>query len=126
MTSRPGVRHSVAVNHPAPLAFQVQGSAAEPYTVKVQKIGEKFIATCSCAAGEQGVICKHRLGIFAGSSAGLINANAEDLMQVGNWLDGSEAQATLQEIKSLEKEAERVKKSIATAKKKLSALVLGR
>lgn len=105
--------------------FLVQGSAAEPYriTVKRRDAG-KISAYCTCPAGENGMVCKHRVRIFRGSTEDVVSQNQADVKTVADWLAGSDVERALQTVDELEKEAEKIKKAISAAKKVLSRALL--
>ncbi|MDR2535012.1 MAG: SWIM zinc finger family protein, partial [Treponema sp.] len=44
--------------------FQVQGSAAEPYMIRVGL--DPLTLSCTCQAGHAGIPCKHRISILKG------------------------------------------------------------
>ena len=56
-----------------PVIYEIQGSAADPYVVNINF--EPFTISCTCTAGQSGLICKHRLGILAGEKSGIIKGD---------------------------------------------------
>jgi uncharacterized Zn finger protein len=105
--------------------FLVQGSAAEPYRVSFRRRDAKHIsAYCTCAAGESGMHCKHRVRILRGLLDGVVSKNTVDITTVAGWLAGSDVETALQTIDELEKEADRIKKALSAAKKALSQCLL--
>jgi hypothetical protein len=50
--------------------FLVQGSDPLPYKVIFKKDGGDLKATCTCKAGSNGILCKHRLSILDGEKGG--------------------------------------------------------
>ena len=103
------------------IAFLVQGSAAEPYEVRFVKRSETNLsAYCTCPAGENGKHCKHRSEILTGSTDGIVSGNQDDVQTVCAWMVGTDVESALMEMLQLEKEADRIKKSLAAAKTKLA------
>ena len=105
------------------IEFLVQGSATEPYRVTFRRNERQFSAFCTCAAGESGQICKHRLTILAGVSEGVTSANIDQVSTVASWLPGSDVEAAMQEVNRAEAELERAKKLLSTAKKRVAAVM---
>ena len=105
------------------IEFLVQGSATEPYQVTFVRNGRQFSAFCTCAAGENGQICKHRLSILDGISKGVISSNTDQVITVAGWLPGSDVEAAMQEVSRVEAEFERAKKLLSIAKKKVAAVM---
>ena len=64
------------------IEFLVQGSQVEPYIVTFSKHDDNFIATCTCAAGENGMYCKHRFNILSGIKSNIVSANLEDVNEI--------------------------------------------
>jgi uncharacterized Zn finger protein len=105
--------------------FLVQGSASEPYRVSFRRRGVKNLsAYCTCPAGENGMSCKHRVRILRGLLDGIVSKNIADVTTVAGWLAGTDVEAALNSIDTLEREAERIKKALSSAKKALSQCLL--
>ncbi len=100
--------------------FLVQGSAKEPYVVIFSKKGNNIRAQCNCPAGENGMYCKHRLRILAGSTEGIISANINDVEIVKNWLKGSDIENVMDELRQAEEELEKMKTKVSALKKNLA------
>lgn len=105
--------------------FLVQGSSPEPYRVSFRRReGGNLSAYCTCAAGESGMYCKHRVRILHGLVEGIVSDNHADVRIVAEWLAGTNIETALQAITELEKEGERIKKALSAAKKALSRSLL--
>lgn len=99
------------------IAFNIQGSAPEPYRVVfIRRSQTNLSAYCSCPAGESGQYCKHRIAILDGVQNGLVSSNAEGIKIVQSWLRGTDIEKALLKMRSLEKEAERIKRELSSAK----------
>jgi hypothetical protein len=104
------------------IVFHVQGSQPEPYEVVFERLSSQNLrAMCNCQAGDFGIICKHRINILEGNKQGIVSSNKSDVQIVQSWLPGTDVSRALLELRFLEAEAERLKKEIAAAKKRLAA-----
>lgn len=103
------------------IKIMVQGSAEEPYQVTFRKEGNNLSATCTCQAGENGQICKHRSSILEGNSEGIVSDNHAEVATVVAWLPGTNMAAAIRAVTIAEGEYERTKKAFSVAKKNLAA-----
>jgi len=103
------------------IAFQVQGSAEEPYRVTFSRGQAELSATCTCPAGQSRQSCKHRLGILDGSSKGVVSSNIEQVAVVASWLPGSRVAQARESLAAAEADLERAKKVVSSAKSALAA-----
>lgn len=100
------------------ISFLVKGSAADPYIVEFIKRSEGNVsAYCSCAAGQNGMYCKHRFRIIKGDCAGIISDNSADVKTVQGWMPGTDIEKTLMQVELLEAEMDKLKKLLSSAKK---------
>ncbi|MCC7568798.1 MAG: SWIM zinc finger domain-containing protein, partial [Candidatus Methanofastidiosa archaeon] len=96
------------------IAFEVQGSAPDPYRVVfVKRSDANLSAYCSCPAGENGLYCKHRFNILEGMKKGIVSDNLEDVKVVQSWLPGTDLGDAIQKMRELESEAARIKKELS-------------
>jgi uncharacterized Zn finger protein len=103
------------------IAFEVQGSAPEPYgVVFVRRSKTNLSAYCSCPAGENGLYCKHRFAILDGKKKNIISANADDVKIVQSWLPGTDIEKALFIVRDLEAQSAEIKKQLSSAKKDLA------
>jgi uncharacterized Zn finger protein len=103
------------------ISFEVQGSAAEPYSVVFAKWSNTNLsAYCSCPAGENGQYCKHRFNILDGETKGIVSGNLDDVKIVQSWLTGTDVEQALMKMRKLESEAARIKKELSAAKKEVA------
>jgi len=103
------------------IAFQVKGSADEPYIVAFTKRGFDFSASCTCQAGQSRQSCKHRLSILSSSATAVVSSNIAEVAVVASWLPGSSVEAAIAELCRAEIEQERAKRAVSAAKKALAA-----
>jgi len=103
------------------IEFLVQGSAKEPYKVEFFKEDNNLTAHCSCPAGIKKQYCKHRFSILNGDIDAIVSDNAKEVEEVSLWLDGSDVEIAMKEVRILEVEAERIKKELSKSKKALAS-----
>ncbi len=96
--------------------FKVKGSTPAPYELTFIKDGDSLTALCTCPAGEFGNVCKHRVSILDGKTAGIVSDNSDEVPRIVAWLSGTDVEAALVELR----EAERNKGDIKAAKRKLA------
>lgn len=106
------------------IKFFVQGSAPEPYLVVFRKSGNNLTGLCNCPAGENGMYCKHRFRILAGSTEGIVSENITDVEIVKSWVKGSDVEKALEELHQSEIELEKMKKKVSALKKKLARTLI--
>ncbi|WP_354004503.1 SWIM zinc finger family protein [Burkholderia ambifaria] len=108
------------------IEFLVRGSATSPYRLNFERHGIQVVAFCSCAAGENGTYCKHRVLILTGTDPGIVSGNVDQIESVASWLSGSHLALQIEELAEAERSLEQAKAAVAKAKKKLSATMIGR
>jgi hypothetical protein len=104
--------------------FLVQGSAPNPYRVVFRKIGLNFTATCTCPAGEVGQHCKHRIRIILGDPTDIVSKNVESVIEVQNWVKGTDVESALDDMLDAEKYFEDAKKRLSLMKKRFARLLV--
>ena len=107
------------------LSFLVKGSSPQPCQVRLTRKGLDVTAFCTCPAGENGQICKHRLAILRGLTENMISGNIEDVPKAAEMISGSKIEQFLNEVVHLECELTRIKSQLANAKKKLAKAMRG-
>ena len=101
------------------IKFFVQGSAPDPYLVIFRKSQNNLSSLCNCSAGQNGMYCKHRIRILAGSIDGIVSENIKDVEIVKSWVIGSDVEKALDELRQAETELEKMKRKVSALKKKL-------
>lgn len=104
--------------------FLVKGSASGPYRVSFRKDGRNPSAYCTCAAGENGMYCKHRIRILQGLVEAVVSGNCDEVARVAGWLSGTDVEMALQDVISLQEQSERIKHALTAAKKALARCLL--
>jgi hypothetical protein len=97
--------------------FLVQGSGPSPYKVAFKKNGPDLTATCSCRAGVNRLLCKHRLSILDGDNGAVVSENTNQVTEVASWLKGSTVGEAISEVVALEAEKKLIEEKIKRAKK---------
>ena len=101
--------------------FKVQGSAQEPYKVTfVKRSQTNLSAYCTCPAGDNGQYCKHRFRILDGLTTDIVSENLEQVKTIQSWLVGTDVEEALLTMRSIESEAIKIKKALASAKKEVA------
>ena len=60
--------------------FEIQGSSLDLYVVTVHF--SPLTISCTCTAGQNGLICKHRLGILSGENPGIVKGDLSLLPKI--------------------------------------------
>ncbi len=102
--------------------FLVQGSAAEPYEVTIQRDNDNLIAYCTCPAGMVGQYCKHRFAILSGDAAKVVKG-AEDVKRAADLLPGTDVAVAWDQVLEAEERLEIAKREAAAAKKRLARVM---
>lgn len=104
-----------------PLSFEVvSSSSGEVYTIEMSRKGDNLTCTCTCAAGENGMHCKHRIGILTCDPAAVRAMGKEKAAAVAAMVSGTDVEAALHQMLALEREREAVEKQLKAAKKSLA------
>jgi hypothetical protein len=94
-------------------------SRPEPYSVLFIWTNKTLSVNCDCQAGELGQLCKHKLAFLQNDGSMLYDSRqSEKLNTVYEWVEFTSFSDLLNELEQTERETE---KSIANAKKQLSA-----
>jgi hypothetical protein len=107
------------------ITFAVQGSSPEPYCVTFQRDQSELRAFCSCQAGQNGIYCKHRIGLLRGVVDGLVGGNIDELILLANWLPDSQLGFALRQFDAAEFALEQAKDHLASTKKAVSSAMRG-
>lgn len=102
--------------------FLVSGSADEPYRVVIEKSGSNLNAFCTCPAGSNGQVCKHKMRLINGNPEGLVQGESF-LSAVTDWVAGTEVESVLREIALAEEKCLSAKREFDAAKKKLAVVL---
>ena len=102
------------------ICFLVQGSSKDPYRVTFRKTANNLATYCSCPAGENGRHCKHRMNILRGITSGIVGGNEVKVQVVISWLPGTDVEVALSAVLDAEKQYDRAKLELSSAKKRLA------
>lgn len=97
--------------------FQVQGSAAEPYNVIIERKGQNLRAFCDCPAGVNGQYCKHRFLLLAGSNKGVVGGDTQAIPTLPELLSGTDVAAAMSDLEVIENQMAALKRRLSAAKK---------
>ena len=107
------------------ICFLVKGSAEEPYGVTFRKSANNLSAYCTCPAGMNGQYCKHRIKILCGVTHGIVSGNEVKVQIVTSWLPGTDVEVALSAVLDAEKQYEKAKLELSSAKKRLARAFKG-
>jgi ABC-type hemin transport system ATPase subunit len=105
------------------IAFLVQGSATEPYSVTFTKTLKKISVLCTCQAGKKKMLCKHKINIINGDTQNIVGNNLSEITSLLSWLEGSDTEKSAKIIQQLEAELEAAKSNLASERKRLTKLL---
>ena len=100
--------------------FRVQGSVDEPYDIAIERVGDSLRASCTCAAGQNGQYCKHRMSLLQGSIQGVVSGDLEAIPRLPALLDGSDVAAALGRLAESERQLEQAKRAVSAAKRAIA------
>ena len=103
------------------MIFLVQGSEPDPYQVTLEKNGINLNAYCTCAAGSNGMYCKHRFRIISGSTEGVISPDVEAIKRAVDWVVNTDIERALRNLALAEDRFNSAKKDVSDAKRALAA-----
>ena len=101
------------------ITYQVQGTAAEPYSITISLDGTNLTCLCDCQAGMNGKHCKHWMSVFEGKKQDYIGLNDAQIDEIQSWLSGSELEQRWIELNRVLEEEEAIKKKKKAAYKAL-------
>lgn len=101
--------------------FQVvSSSTGEVYDIAVSRDGDDLRCTCTCAAGQNGMHCKHRLAILSGDGSVLRAGDRGRLDVIPAMLAGTDVEAALVRLGELERQKDEIDRQLKAAKKALA------
>ncbi|OPX99644.1 MAG: hypothetical protein A4E59_00155 [Syntrophorhabdus sp. PtaB.Bin027] len=112
--------------NPKQIKFLIQGSETEPYEVQFTKQGNILIGLCTCEAAKNGMICKHRLNLLAGSHDNIVSDNHNEVNILKTWVTDSTVEPLLKQMNEAQTTIDKATKELKTAKKKLAQALFGR
>ena len=102
------------------LKFDISSSdGTGTYTVTIEGQPGSVKMFCTCAAGEKGTSCKHRLNLLDGDYSAIQSNNADELHVLSTWLPGSNLERSITVLQSADKELDKAKRQVTAAKKHL-------
>lgn len=102
------------------LKFDISSSdGTGTYTVTIEGQPGSVKMFCTCAAGEKGTSCKHRVNLLDGDYSAIQSNNADELKVLSSWMAGSNLDRSLTVLESAEKELEKAKRQVSAAKKQV-------
>ena len=105
--------------------LKVQGSAEEPYLVRIVLADGEVTAHCTCTASENGKHCKHRVRVLAGNTEGCVDGDIDRVPSLPALIVGSKLEAAMAAVADAESEADAAKKRVSEAKKRMAIVMRG-
>jgi len=94
------------------------------YTVTVAGDVGTVRMKCTCAAGENGTYCKHRINLIDGDYRAVLAGDVSALAVLKEWLPGSTLEAALAEKRAADKALDDAKKRVKQATLSVSKALL--
>lgn len=88
--------------------------------------GKNLIASCNCAAGENGQYCKHRIDILKGDTSKIVSNNKNEVANLLQVFKNSPLDLKLQQLKNEEQQLDKLKKQFDNTKKEVAKIMLGK
>lgn len=105
------------------IEFRVRGSTGSEYTVIFKSNGVAISASCSCQAGHNRDICKHRVALLSADFTHLVNSDIQKIERIGLLLKGTALETSFEQFCSSEATFDEAKKQFAAAKKDLAKVM---
>lgn len=104
--------------------FIVKGENGE-YEITFLQQGSYISAKCTCAAGENGLHCKHRIQIMKGNTSNILNGNENQVDEIKRLIRGTDLEKALMEFEEADVSYAAAQKRLARAKKSLAKAMKG-
>jgi len=105
--------------------YYVQGSAATPYLLSLERTMDRLTISCSCKAGVNNTLCKHRLALLSGNFVGASAAPGSTLDGIRDLVNGSDIESLYQEFLVIDRELGELKARHGKTKKLLARTMRG-
>ncbi len=101
--------------------LRIRSSSSDAiYTLQILCEDGNVAIFCDCSAGAYGKLCKHKLAIVAKDKTDLEGQDQDRNFELAQeWIKGSTLQATLADIRAVEKEVESAQARLKKLKKTL-------
>jgi len=109
------------------VVVEVYGSKGDVYEVAFTALSGKAIASCTCKAGVNGQLCKHRLALLAGDMERLVDGSkAAEVKSVLGWPEFVPALDQVAKLCELEAKIEELDKAKSSLKKAVARMLGGK
>ena len=103
------------------LCFVVESSSTgELYQIKVARSDDNLTCTCTCPAAENGLHCKHRVGVLLGDASTVSGGDTDKMHLMPQMLAGTDVDLALRQVVDLEARKSDIDKQLKAAKKHLA------
>lgn len=93
----------------------ISQTSGEQYEITAMLDDGVFTMQCTCQAGMNGLMCKHRQA--------LLESQAANALVVQQWFKNSKAHAVAEAIRAMEAEAEHIKRTLKASKAQLGRMM---
>ncbi|MBE6442289.1 MAG: hypothetical protein E7022_08200 [Desulfovibrio desulfuricans] len=102
--------------------FTVSGDSGHDYELSIGHSEDGMYFRCSCPAGQNGQLCKHRLRILQGDDSAMYYTDENTMLLLNNFRSLPEIKSILAKKYEIEQEQERLKKELNKLKKKMGRI----
>ena len=102
------------------LEFVVEGSKGDEYKILFEREGNNLDVFCTCAAGENGLYCKHRFALMNGDVSALLSENENDVTALKELMKGTDVEVAYDDVMSLQAQYDEINARLKAAKKVLA------
>ncbi|MCB0376700.1 MAG: SWIM zinc finger family protein [Sinomicrobium sp.] len=102
------------------LEFIVEGSKGDEYKILFEREGNNLDVFCTCAAGENGLYCKHRFALMDGDVGALLSENENDVAALKELMKGTDVESAYNDVMLLQAQYDELNARLKTAKKALA------
>lgn len=101
----------------------VSGDSGTEYTLTIGHHKKGYFFRCSCTAGQNAQLCKHRLRLLLGDEGGIHISDAEAMDLLEKLRFSPEILDILDQKQKIEREQEKLKKNLAKIKKQMGRML---
>ncbi len=95
------------------------------YDIRAARTAGGVRLSCTCKAGQNGMLCKHRVALAAGDMAKIVEPAAADLDALKALLASSELPQACAILQGLERKLEDMKRGVSSLRKQIAGAMFG-
>lgn len=101
----------------------VHGDSGFDYELSIGCNDDGYYFRCSCPAGQNAQLCKHRLRLLLGDESDIHHTNDDTLLLLNKLRSLSVIKTVLTQKNEIEQEQDRLKKELGKLKKKMGRIL---